>query len=196
MKKLLLLSVLPLLLVSCSNKNAPRKVSKSEFMTHWKSPSACRKPVRADGSYKYRYDAENMSIVGGTDAHDRASDKVIYTFNPDGSFNMDHTPNFANYQKPYQLKAEEIANAENQYDQYGQCLVYEFFINPLRASFTRILLSYEDGNIAKSVQKITLTYNSDMLVINAKYSYSLTGYIGNSVCYQVEAVESNLTYTF
>lgn len=197
-KSLILAFTLPLLLVSCGKTIKIKSVSKSEFVQHYKAPETCRKPTKAIAKYTYKYDTTGMEAFGDTNEHESKKDKVLFTFNQDGTITPDHVTSLSYVENPSQLdlNSSGIIAAENQYDQYGGFLYYEFFINPLRIKYSTFLVDNDGSNSGTKLTTYDYTYNSDMWLTKFTYTITLKGYVGSEVATQNLKTTTTISYTF
>ncbi len=197
-KSLVLAFALPLLLVSCGKTIKIKSVSKSEFVQHYKAPETCRKPTKAIAKYTYKFDTTGMEIFGETNQHESKKDRVLFTFNPDGTFTPDHVTSLSSVENPSQLdlNSSGIISAENQYDQYGGFLYYEFFINPLRVKYSAFFIDFAGPNSGTKLDTFDYTYNSDMWLTKFTYTITIKGYVGSELATETLKTTTTISYTF
>lgn len=196
MKKLYLLFALPLILVSCTNKNQQRKVSKAEFIESWKAQQSNRTPRFAVGHYSYSYDSYNMVVLGSTDEHEKEDDTVRYTFANDGTFTYDHAPQYSDYSKPFYFSAESIIETEDTYDQYGGCMIFEFYVNPLTIVMSIVLTDSNESNFGVIVEKNEVRFDKYLWACYNKVSYYSRAYVGSSMAKAITIYTSTIDYTY
>ena len=132
MRKLLLLGVIPLLLVSCTKttEDGQQEVSFATFCLHWKSEFICKQPNYATAHTIVEKDSSGWAYINNELENDvvpedrHKEDNNTYFFSIYGTPTPDHEPITNN--KPFSLTLDLLG----QYAHYAP--ISKFYINPLR----------------------------------------------------------------
>ena len=199
MKKSFILALsLPFLLISCGQAGGRTDVSKATFLEHYKEPESCKRPRYAVAKYTYKIDETGMEVYGDTNQHESNKDQVKYTFHNDGTITSDHETTLYYTEKPAQLELNNsgILTAEDEQDQYGGFLSYEFYINPLRVKYYVFLVDSNESNYGTSLTLYDYTYNNEMWLTKFTFSVKLKAYAGDKVATRTLLATTNISYTF